>query len=648
MIPILVDDAPMPRANQLPASLAALVRRNAVEINPLTFDTKRLMTTVRRTLAELKVPDTSTGSESPTSTPRPDPSNQQAAGPEVEQLYDQGLAAFWTEQWDRAVDLLGKVLSRQPDYAEAARKLELARRLQQLAMHYAQACAAADAGDWEQAVAAYIMVVDVDPDYRDTNARLEEARHQQQLASLRAEAHRLHRAGQWAAVIKVGEQLQAVDPAAADPDGLITSARAELAAEQLAAKLAADYHSGLHLFDAGRWKEAVATLERVTRLDSTYQDAPALLDRARQELGQAVAALAEEQTQRHAEEQATDAELVRLDPVGSDPDGLAKARAERLEAELAASYTRGVEQLEAGQWILAEATFALLLRRRAGYRDAQTLLALARRRGRPEEKRRYPPTARDNPAAVPTLAASMAEPRTIGAQQSRRQREQAKQRHTPSMPPAVAAISAADQPRADQNKSPDKKSGRLSRRARIFLGVVLTGVGVWFLGLAIVIIVYFSTNEILFEDFSSRVNGWDDAGSVRAGGHYTNGAYRIYAEPTGKDHVEVGAPRNASSVYPSAPLNLGIDVEVKALALPERNTVYGIACRYGENSNGAYGYAFNVGPDYVLIAKYGVDGNYRGIDSQPLPAEFNVNGTNNLTAECNNDEEIKLYTSHSR
>jgi hypothetical protein len=67
VIPILVDDARMPGADELPANLAPLVRRNAVEINPITFDTKRLISTVQKTLAALKVSDTTTVSASPTS-----------------------------------------------------------------------------------------------------------------------------------------------------------------------------------------------------------------------------------------------------------------------------------------------------------------------------------------------------------------------------------------------------------------------------------------------------------------------------------------------------------------------------------------------------------------------------------------------------
>jgi hypothetical protein len=216
VIPILVDEARMPRADELPPALSPLVYRNAVEINPVTFDTRRLVATLRRTLAE------------------------QGAGPDVEQLYDQALGAFSTEHWDEAVDLLGQVVSRQPNYADAAGRLEFARREQELALRYAQASAAADASDWEQAVEGYTMIAEADPGYRDTNTRLANAR---QLADRLAEARRLHRAGQWAAVLKLGEQLKATDTAAADLDGLITSARAELAAAQRAAKLVFLCHS---------------------------------------------------------------------------------------------------------------------------------------------------------------------------------------------------------------------------------------------------------------------------------------------------------------------------------------------------------------------------------------------------------------------
>jgi hypothetical protein len=85
VIPILVDEARMPNADELPAALAPLIRRSAVEINPLTFDTRRLISTVDKTLAESKVSDRTTGPASPTPTPRPDHTNQQVAGPQMEQ-----------------------------------------------------------------------------------------------------------------------------------------------------------------------------------------------------------------------------------------------------------------------------------------------------------------------------------------------------------------------------------------------------------------------------------------------------------------------------------------------------------------------------------------------------------------------------------
>jgi hypothetical protein len=131
---------------------------------------------------------------------------------------------------------------------------------------------------------------------------LAHARLRLRVNELQNDIRALAKTGAWAAVLAADTELAGLDPGAGDPDGLTTKARAELAVEQREAALAADYHHGLRLFDAGRWEEAVAAFERVTRLDSTYQDVASLLGRARREL--ASATLAEEQARREAEERA--------------------------------------------------------------------------------------------------------------------------------------------------------------------------------------------------------------------------------------------------------------------------------------------------------------------------------------------------------
>jgi WD40 repeat protein/tetratricopeptide (TPR) repeat protein len=226
-------------------------------------------------------PATAQHEEGPPQAGRP---GEQAGAAEVEALYDQALAAIWTERWEQAVDLLREVLALRRDHPAATGKLEHARRQQQLAAGYAHARAAADAGEWEQAVAAYAAVADADPGYRDVRARLENARRLQQLTGLYDEARRLHQAREWAAVLKVGERIHALDPAAADPGGLITDARAELAQAHRAEQLATHYRTGLRLLDAGRWQQAVETLVLVSQHDPAYRDTAALLARARREL----------------------------------------------------------------------------------------------------------------------------------------------------------------------------------------------------------------------------------------------------------------------------------------------------------------------------------------------------------------------------
>src|SRR5712691_4186560 len=67
VIPVLVDGARMPHAAELPASLAKLVRRQALELSPSRFasDTGRLLRVLDSSLAEAQAPQAGPGPDVP-------------------------------------------------------------------------------------------------------------------------------------------------------------------------------------------------------------------------------------------------------------------------------------------------------------------------------------------------------------------------------------------------------------------------------------------------------------------------------------------------------------------------------------------------------------------------------------------------------
>jgi len=73
VIPVLVDGAQMPRAADLPPSLEGLARRQALELNPATFDTSRLLRILDSTLA-------GTGPADPADAARVPPAGTSARG----------------------------------------------------------------------------------------------------------------------------------------------------------------------------------------------------------------------------------------------------------------------------------------------------------------------------------------------------------------------------------------------------------------------------------------------------------------------------------------------------------------------------------------------------------------------------------------
>ena len=200
----------------------------------------------------------------------------------LDKIYDEASAAYWTEQWDRAVDLLQQIVSRQQEYRDAGDRLEHARRQQYLLTTYARACAAADRGDWAQAVSGFASIAESTPDYRDAAERLDKARWHERVESLQAEARRLHQAKQWAAVIRIGERLQELGPEFDDPEGMMTSARAGLEADAREQRLAEEYRAGLRHMDAGNWHRALESLKRVEQVDPTHKAVQRLIQRARE------------------------------------------------------------------------------------------------------------------------------------------------------------------------------------------------------------------------------------------------------------------------------------------------------------------------------------------------------------------------------
>jgi len=207
------------------------------------------------------------------------------------------------------------------------------------------------------------------------------------------------------------------------------------------------------------------------------------------------------------------------------------------------------------------------------------------------------------------------------------QREPA-ERTPSSIPPAAPATPAAARPPTEQTKPPGKQRRRLSTRQWILAGV---GLGVVLILVIVAIGPQTTTGSVIFEDnFSSKAHGWDDVGTQREGPRYASQAYKIYAPP---GSVYGGSPKGASSVYPSAPSKLSIEVDAQRLT-GEHNTWYGISCRLSADSTASY--VFLMGDGLFEIGKDGASG-YRVL-KRVENSTVDADAKNHLSANCDGGE----------
>jgi tetratricopeptide (TPR) repeat protein len=349
VIPVLVEGARMPRAEDLPPSLATLVRRNALELSPnrFEFDTSRLLRVLDKTVARPPA-------QSSQSQPAPAPPQRQAS---LRALYVEARAEMRLGHLQTAIELLDDLLAIDASHRDAIHLRAVISQQLHLSGVYQKAIDAEAAGELADATSAFAEILDIDATYRDVAARHAACEARQQVLDLLGELRHHAAAEEWDGVLAVDDELAALDPAEADPDGLASIAREQLTRRQEAERAAAEHRRQVEQLQqqvrdrsaAEEWDAALAVNDELAALDPAEADPDGLASVARERLTRrqeaAERAAAEHRRQvEHLQQQIRDRsaaeewdaalavndELAALDPAEADPDGLASIAREQL------------------------------------------------------------------------------------------------------------------------------------------------------------------------------------------------------------------------------------------------------------------------------------------------------------------------------
>ena len=321
----------------------------------------------------------------------------------LDQLYNEGLSAFWLEEWDKAVRCLEALVELRGEYRDAVNKLELSRRNKRLLALYNQAVAAGEAGEWSQAMARLEELISIAPDYKDAAARLEKARGARELNNLYQEARQLSQAAKWQAVVNVFTKINKLQPDHPDPEGLLATARLKVAESERRQKMDNLHRRALQEMNASNWESARELLVELERMEKGYQGADRLLAKCEATMAaqQAMKARAERiaslydqakvlfNTRQWTQARQKMGEIRELEPGFEDPEGIdAKAQAEiegqqaeaQRQLELNALYTQAVQLLQAGQYQQALEQWGKVQALDPAYPDRQKVNATATRK----------------------------------------------------------------------------------------------------------------------------------------------------------------------------------------------------------------------------------------------------------------------------
>lgn len=186
-----------------------------------------------------------------------------------------------------------------------------------------------------------------------------------------------------------------------------------------------------------------------------------------------------------------------------------------------------------------------------------------------------------------------------------------------------------------RTQSTGRAGGRsvLSKRAgiRIGAGGALAGVVLLFVVCRLSSTKSSQAGHVMFtDDFSNNSAKWQATGD--GGGEPGAGVYRIHGDPTELGGAVQSSPVKESSVSPTSPGAISIDVDARRITEPGQNASFAILCRV----RGGNYYAFAIGNDKVVIAKLTTqDPYYHELAPAPLIVDPNVR--TRMHAECTGD-----------
>jgi hypothetical protein len=129
---------------------------------------------------------------------------------------------------------------------------------------------------------------------------------------------------------------------------------------------------------------------------------------------------------------------------------------------------------------------------------------------------------------------------------------------------------------------------------------------------------------LLVERFDTRKFDW-----VGRGGRYVDDTYRIDVE----SDAATSSPRQASSVYPSAPTDLRIEVDARSLRPLDEVSGFGVVCHLNEGTKDRYQFTIGEGPEGTVRITKSLNDRVRFLVARSV-AFFDATDVNRLRAEC--------------